>query len=291
VAQGLGRYASGIDQNPQQLDQLNERLELIYRLTRKHGCNLAELIVEGERMREELQGLESHDEEMAQLQRNLSKLKDETNTKAGELSALRRAAAYDLGVKVSRRLGKLCMKGARFVVDVKPDLGEDAEEPVDLSGRLIGPHGWDRIEFLVSANPGEAPRSLARYASGGELSRVMLALRQVIGGLDPVSTSIYDEVDTGIGGAVADVVGQALAEVAGFRQVLCVTHLPQVAAYADQHLVVGKGSKKGTVVRELDDKERVEELARMLGGRKVTKQARANASELIASALEKRLPA
>lgn len=290
VAQGLGRYATRIDRDPQQLDQLNERLELIYRLTRKHGCGLAELIVEGERMREELQGLEGHEEEMDHLQRRLSQLKEDAGNKAGELSASRQAAAHDLGVSVSRRLGELCMKGARFVVDVASDGGGESAESTDLSGRRIGPHGWDRIEFRVSANPGERPLSLARFASGGELSRVMLALRQVIGELDPVSTSIYDEVDTGIGGAVADVVGQALAEVAGYRQVLCVTHLPQVAAYADHHLLVGKGKEKGTVVRDLTEAERVEELARMLGGRKVTKQARANARQLIASATGKRRP-
>ena len=154
--------------------------------------------------------------------------------------------------------------------------------------RRVGPSGWDRVDFTDALNPGEEPLPIGKVASGGELSRLMLALQQVLGEHDPVATSIFDEVDAGISGAVADVVGRSLADVARHRQVVVVTHLPQVAAHADRHFHVGKSPEGDrrvvTTVQELSEQQRVEELAWMLGASEVTQQARANAQQLLRGA-------
>jgi DNA repair protein RecN (Recombination protein N) len=180
------------------------------------------------------------------------------------------------------------MKGARLAVEVTPARAREGDDPaLCIDGRRVGPTGWDRVALLIAANPGEEPRDLRQVASGGELSRVMLALRKGLGEHDPVPTVIYDEVDAGVGGAAADVVGRYLAQVSRHRQVLCVTHLPQVAAHADHHFHVGKQVANGrarTGLQALDNKARVEEVARMLGGEQVSRQARANARQLLLAA-------
>jgi DNA repair protein RecN (Recombination protein N) len=180
------------------------------------------------------------------------------------------------------------MSGARLDAQVtdRPAREGDAAHLL-FDGKRFGATGWDRVEFLLAANPGEEPRPLQRVASGGELSRIMLALKRVLARADGVGTYVFDEVDTGIGGQVADVVGRQLKAVSTEKQVLCVTHLPQIAAYGDTHFHVSKEVEDGrtrTHVRRLSASERVEELARMLGGAKVTPRARAHAEELIRQA-------
>jgi DNA repair protein RecN (Recombination protein N) len=180
------------------------------------------------------------------------------------------------------------MPRARFLVKLEPLPSRRNDDPeLVFDGRHLGKDGWDRVEFLVAPNAGEEPLPLARTASGGELSRIMLALKLVLAERDPVDTYVFDEVDAGIGGVTADTVGRALADVAKHHQVLCITHLPQIAAYADRHFRVAKVEQGGRTVATfstLVENEQVEEVARMLGGAKVTKTTRAAAAELVATA-------
>jgi DNA repair protein RecN (Recombination protein N) len=176
------------------------------------------------------------------------------------------------------------MGEARVEVAVAPLEGEGN---LSVDGARLGPTGMDRVEFLIATNPGEEPRPLRKVASGGELSRALLALKRVLAGLGPVGTYVFDEVDTGVGGAVAETIGRKLAEVGKHHQVLCITHLPQVAAFGGTHLHVRKEVRDGRTrsrVHRLDPETRVEEIARMLGGATVTEAARSAAAELVRQA-------
>lgn len=294
AAHSLAQYSRSIESDPQVLSEAEERFELIHRLCRKHGGDLSSVIEKTEQMREELDGLESWESKRLELERELEALRDKAARHAGKLSDLRSKAATALANRISERLSTLGMKGANFNIDVTRIHPKEN----DSSGFIfkhrgdearISAHGWDRIDFRVSTNAGEDFRSIGKVASGGELSRLMLALRQVLGEHQPTGTSVFDEVDAGISGAVADVVGASLAEVAEHRQVLVVTHLPQVAAYGDAHFHVGKSgkSRSSTHVKKLDSSSRVEELAQMLAGEKITKAARENAKQLLDHASER----
>ncbi|MCK5800601.1 MAG: DNA repair protein RecN, partial [Deltaproteobacteria bacterium] len=281
AALSLGRYAEGRDLDPAHLEALEARLDLLHRLRRKHGVSLSELVARTEEMRRELDELEGLDGRRDELGEALRVAREEAQGLASRLSTARRRVSGKLQVAISERLVALGMKGARFVVDVGAQpVREGDPEALVFSGaapRRLGPRGWDRVEFLVATNAGEDARPVGRVASGGELSRLMLALRQVLGEHDPAGTSIFDEVDAGIGGAIADVVGRSLAAVGRHRQVLVVTHLPQVAAYAKRHFHVGKGARgkrTATTIHCLGEAERREELARMLAGSRVTQAAR-----------------
>jgi DNA repair protein RecN (Recombination protein N) len=195
---------------------------------------------------------------------------------AGTLSKSRLAAARRLGTAVSALMGELGMAGGVFAVSLDP---ADTAKP--------NPLGAERAEFLVSANPGQPPRPLRKVASGGELARISLAIEVAALGLDAVPTMIFDEVDSGIGGAVAEVVGRKLRALGEQRQVMCVTHLPQVAAQGHHHFKVAKavnGGSTHSAVSVLDEKARIEELARMLGGVEITRETRANAKQMLAKA-------
>lgn len=288
VAHTLRAYAATEELDPRRLDQVEERLDLLLRLSRKHGKSVEELLAHQEILQEELQGLESLEERRSELEAGLEQARAKAEKLAAKLERARTRASRKLAAEVTDHLARLRMEGARLQVAVTAQAAREGDEPSLVFGeRRLGPAGWDRVDLRISTNPGEEPRPLARVASGGELSRVMLALHRVLGERDPISTVIYDEVDAGVGGAVADVVGRYLAEVGRHRQVLCVTHLPQVAAHADHHFHVDKSLSKKRArsqLRKLGDKDRVEELARMLGGKRVTKKARENARELITAA-------
>lgn len=298
AAFSLGRYGSSIEQDPQSLDATEARLDLLRRLLRKHGGSLEEVLARQQAMRAELDELASLDLRRDELHRALAVAQDEARQVAGRLTTARRRGARRLATGINAKLGELGMKGAAFDVALEPRAEHEgvAAALVLRDGKIsrrVGASGWDRVEFVVATNLGEDARPLGRIASGGELSRLMLALRQVLGQHAPAGTSVFDEVDAGIGGAVADVVGQSLAQVAHHRQVLVVTHLPQVAAYAERHFHVGKGTRGArttTTLRELDDAERIEELARMLAGSRVTEAARANARQLFSAAEAARGP-
>jgi DNA repair protein RecN (Recombination protein N) len=198
------------------------------------------------------------------------------------LSASRREAAHRLGEAIGRELASLSMGGARVVVDVAHVTPGSTDLAVD--GARLSPSGIDRVEFLIAANRGEDPRPLRKIASGGELSRALLAIKRVLTDVANDTFYVFDEVDAGVGGAVAEVIGRKIKEVAARNQVLCITHLPQIAVYGDTHFVVSKresGERTTSTVRQLDARERLEEVARMLGGIQVTDRTREAAAEML----------
>lgn len=282
LAADVASYASRIETDPARLAAVSERRAAITTLLRKYGASVDEVLAWAERSAARLLALDGTDERIEELQRDRAALRTELGALAGQLSALRAAAAERLGEEVSAELSLLAMPHARLTISVTQQDGEG----LAVGGREVrfGPSGVDEVEMLLAANTGSEPRPLAKGASGGELSRVMLALEVALAGTSPVPTFVFDEVDAGVGGAAAVEVGRRLAQLARSAQVLVVTHLPQVAAYADQHVVVEKASD-GTVTSSgltlLDDAGRERELSRMLAGMADSDTALAHARELL----------
>jgi DNA repair protein RecN (Recombination protein N) len=266
----LRRLRDGIVDEPGRLDAIHERLDALTRLKRKYGDAEDAMLQFREEAARELERLERHEELVAEQERVLAELHTELAAAAGALSARRRSAGTRLAGQVQTALRALGMDGAVFEV---------ALEPVEP-----GPRGADRVEMRLSTNPGEEVKPLVRVASGGELSRTMLALKSVLARADQVPTLVFDEVDAGIGGRVASVVAETLDAAADGGQVLCVTHLAPIAARAEHHLRVSKSVRGGRTrvsVAPLRGDERVEEVARMLGGPATTAAARAHARDLL----------
>ncbi|MEZ4361067.1 MAG: DNA repair protein RecN [Kofleriaceae bacterium] len=272
VAAQLRHYADRQDLDPERLAEVEDRLALVKRLVRKHGGTVAEVLEKVEAMRVELGGLEHRDERLAELRAQRQRALAAAERAAAELSRRRQVAAQRLEREVGGALTELGMGAARLFVMVEP--------------RALGPSGADHVELMLASNKGEDTRPLAKIASGGELSRIMLALKLVLRRADEVATYVFDEVDSGIGGATAAVVARQIRGVAEHRQVLCVTHLPQIAAAAAHHFHVEKleqGGRTETRVLKLSAATRKDELARMLGGQ-ATSRARAHAEELLEEA-------
>lgn len=273
AAVSLRRYADTLDGDPARLAEAEERLALLKRLVRKHGGTLEDVIARASELRGELEALENRDERIAELEAARDEALAAAKKAAATLTALRRKAADSLSEQVGAALADLGMAAASLSIVIQDrDLGAD---------------GADRVEVMLASNAGEAAKPLARIASGGELSRIMLAIKLCLRRADEVATYVFDEVDTGVGGATAEVVGRQIRGVADHRQVLCVTHLPQIAAFADAHFHVSKTEVDGrteTLVHELDGARRRDEMARMLGGARVTKRARAHADEMLQAA-------
>lgn len=272
----LRDYVDGLELDPGRLQWLEERLGLLHSLSRKHHVDAEALPETLAQLEQELQNLDHADERLQELQDELNQLRTRYNDVAKQLSQRRSKAARTLNRDVSAVIQELGMAGASFEIAVanEPDAKPSAT-------------GLDRVEFQVSTNPGQPMKPLSKIASGGELSRFSLAIQVVLADSTRIATLIYDEVDTGIGGAVAEVVGRRLRNLGDARQVLCVTHLPQVAAQAHQQLQVSKQQGKdfvGTRIKHLDADARVEEIARMLGGIEISAQTRAHAQEMIAQA-------
>ncbi|MBX7078391.1 MAG: DNA repair protein RecN [Nannocystaceae bacterium] len=278
AARAAARFADELEVEPGELEAADDRLHAIERLRRKHGVEVAELADKLAQMRLELEQLEHADEHLRALTERTGELYARCRETAAQLHDARTRAAAGLATAVEAELGALHIPKARLQVHI-----ERTDEP--------GPDGDDRVEFLFTANPGEPLAPLRRVASGGELSRVLLALKGALAAEDRIATYVFDEVDAGVGGAVAEAIGRRLQRAAAHHQVLCVTHLPQIAAFADAHFRVGKLQRKGrtiTEVQRLEDDERREEIARMLGGARVTQSARDHAAELLASARQAR---
>ncbi|GAB6389016.1 DNA repair protein RecN [Stutzerimonas marianensis] len=272
----LNRFLDHFDSDPQRQQWLEERLDSIYTLARKHRVQPADLPALQQRLLEELESLNADDDALEQLTEELTAYARHYREKAEALSLVRQEAAETLGRAVESEIQRLGMPGGRFSVTLKPTAEGD---PV--------PHGLEQVEFLVSANPGQPLRPLAKVASGGELSRISLAIQVITAQTSRIPTLVFDEVDVGIGGPTAEVVGQLLRRLGERGQVLTVTHLPQVAAQGHHHLFVHKArgqDETHTAVAALDGSERVEEIARMLGGVDLTEQAMAHARQMIASA-------
>ena len=279
----LRDYRESLQVSPGRLDEIESRLALIDRLKRKYGATVEDVIAFGEKSRSELRDLSSPEERERALGQEREALAGRYLAAAIQLSRKRRTAARDLEKKVQGELALLAMERTRFQVAFSPD--RPAGSADDTSGWTE--RGLETAEFLLSPNPGEELRPLARIASGGELSRILLALKSVASLDARGKTLVFDEVDAGIGGRVAEVVGRKLRDMARHHQVLCVTHLPQIASMADRHLVVRKQVERGRTTTEvgvLDASERVEEVARMLGGETVTDAARRHAREMVRQA-------
>jgi len=272
----LRSYSAAIDASPARLQDVEDRLAIVERLKKKHGPTLDDVIRRGEQLRRELHDIAHATERAAELDAALARARTEYLTTARTLSAKRRRAATEFAKALEKSLADLAMGRTRCEVRFI-----DAETEADWSDR-----GVDRAEFYISPNPGEDLKPLARIASGGELSRVMLALKTLASTDAPGKTLIFDEVDAGIGGAVADVVGARLQRLGRTFQVLCITHLPQIAAYATTHYRIVKSVRSGrtlTNVARVTGPEREEELARMIGGAAVSAAVLTSAREMLAT--------
>jgi DNA repair protein RecN (Recombination protein N) len=279
AAREVSAYAERVEFDPKRLEEIGDRLDLVQRLKKKYGGTIEEILEFGDKAAAELDRIERSGEEIGRLKGEIAGLRTELTKRAQELTRKRKIAAQDLEKKVVAELGHLGMKKTTFSVKITQEPGEDT-----LDGFKIGPRGADRIEFLISPNPGEEPKPLAKIASGGELSRIMLALKTILVEGDHIPTLVFDEVDAGIGGAVAEDVGRRLRRIAEKRQVFCITHLPQIASMATHHYGVAKSVKKertSTDVTLLGRKERVDEVARMLGGKTITEATIQHAEEMI----------
>lgn len=269
----LGNYLDQMDYQPQELEQVEERLDLLYRLKRKYGNSVEEILEYLEKSREQLQQLNLSEEKAQELQEEYLRLKPQVQQAADMLTSRRHKAAKEFLSRVKKELEFLNMPSVRLSVSA----GRSGWKP----------DGQDELEFLISSNAGEEPKPLAKIASGGELSRVMLSIKNVLAQKDRVGTAVFDEIDTGVSGKAAQKIGQKLQEVSCNRQVICVTHLAQVAVYADHHLLIEKSEEDGrtyTRIKPLDRQGRVEEIARMISGENLTETAIQNAREMISLA-------
>src|SRR6266853_1376252 len=274
----LSHYAEKIESDPARLQQLEERLNLINSLKRKYGANIAEVIAFGEGAVRNLEMLEQRDAELIRLNAELAALAGQLLRAGQELSAKRRKLIPQLSKSVIKQLADLGFRQSRF--DVL--LTTTSKDQLTQSGMRSPQHGFDTIEFQFAPNPGEPARALRAIASSGELARVMLALKTVLAVVDQIPVLVFDEVDANVGGETANAVAEKMQQIARNRQVLCITHLPQVAAPASAHFVATKQMKAGRTVSELtllETAERVTELARMLGGQ--TEAARRHAEEML----------
>jgi DNA repair protein RecN (Recombination protein N) len=275
AAHALRHYLDGVESNPARLEEVENRLSDIHDLSRKHRCKAEELPQLLLQMQNSLEELENADQNLATLEQEVAALRSDYLAAAATLDGQRRAMAERLEEEVTAGMQSLGMPGGRFAIGIE-----------SLPEEKATANGLNRIEFQVSANPGQAVKPLAKVASGGELSRISLAIQVATARCSGVPTLIFDEVDVGIGGGTAEIVGKLLRQLGDFRQVLCVTHLPQVAAQGHHHLQVsksggGNGSEVQTEISALDGETRIQEIARMLGGVEITPQTLAHAEEMV----------
>jgi DNA repair protein RecN (Recombination protein N) len=284
AASGLKGYVEGIEYEPGKIDALQRRMEQIKGLKRKYGATIEEIKRYSEKCRVELENLESNEELIRELEKKLADERRRVQGAALSLSAQRRVSAHTLEESVQKELSYLSMGKARFRVRIT--YREDEEGFVLIDGKRygLGPNGIDQVEFLISANEGEPLLPLKNVASGGELSRVMLAIKTVLGNVDPILTFVFDEIDAGIGGKVSWAVGNRLMTLAKYKQILCVTHQAQIASRGDLNIRVEKSiSENRTVtrVRMLNHQEKLQEIARMISGDTITEAAVRQAEEMV----------
>lgn len=292
VARSLSTIKRSVEVDPARLEEVEERLHQLQRLAKKYargeagGEPEAAILAHRERAANELATLESAEGDIEALEKAKQRALAEAKTKALAIHRARVEAAAKLEARITAELASLGMGGARIVVAVTPLEGKGS---FAVDGAKLTPHGIDRVEFLIAPNAGEEPRPLGRIASGGELSRALLAMKRVLAEMrsaadGPSGLYVFDEVDTGVGGAIAEVIGRKMKEVSSHHQVLCITHLAPIAVFADRHLVVKKavvdGRTKSDIV-PLDERAKVEEIARMLGGLTITQKTRDAAAEML----------
>jgi DNA repair protein RecN (Recombination protein N) len=285
AASELGRYARDLSYDPARLASLDEQLDRVGRIKKKYGERAEDILAHRKHAADELDSLMRYEERLDTCQRQVDIALEAARSLAQQLRERRKKAAAKLSRAISQELSSLGMGEAKVTVELASLEGGPRELQVD--GARLSATGIDRAELLIAPNRGEEAKPLRKIASGGELSRAMLAIKRVLADLGPASLYVFDEVDAGVGGAVAEVIGQKIHEVAKHSQVLCITHLPQISAYADAHYRVHKevvGERTKSDIRQLSDPERLEEIARMLGGVTVTDQARAAAEALLRGA-------
>jgi DNA repair protein RecN (Recombination protein N) len=269
----LGRYLDKLDLDPAELAEVNDRLNTINRLLNKYGDTVPLVMQHRADLGQKISELERATDDLSSLQKQIDPLTKELKKLSDELSAKRHAAAKKLAPLIENQFVELGMEKARFTVQI------DRTDPT--------PSGIDQVEFIAQTNPGLAPQPLRKIASGGELSRIMLALKGVLAQGDRVSVLVFDEIDANVGGRLGSVIGQKLRQLSTHHQVLCITHLPQIASFAKRHLTVRKdtaGKMTSTSVRVIEGPERLEELAEMIGGQRITETTRAQARELLEAA-------
>lgn len=275
----LRDYGESVEFSPERLDQLQSRMDVIYRLCKKYGATLEDVLAHQAKVEQELTEIENYDEDIAALEKEIAAFEEKLGQKADALTKLRTAAAQDLSAAIEEQLFALGMPKARFHIRV-----EQAED--------YGANGRDDVAMFFSANPGEAEKPLQKVASGGELSRIALAIKTVASSRDSsVPSMVFDEIDTGIGGRTAQMVAERIALVAQYKQVLCITHLPQIACMADAHLYISKRTVEGTTatqIRPLSERERISEIARMASGADMTTASLDNAREMVSHAKMKK---
>jgi DNA repair protein RecN (Recombination protein N) len=277
AAETLRDLREELDFSPEEYDRMLSRLSLIRRLEKKYGGDEAELVQSLDDCKARLNEIEFSDERLEQLRAELAQRQKSAQSAAAKLTKKRQEAALQLETRIVRELSELSMPSVRFKAELVP---------VD-NGQGFDSHGAEEVRFLMSANAGEEPGRIAKIASGGELSRIMLAMKNVFAENDPVQAMVFDEIDTGVSGIAAQRVGEKLARLAGKRQVLCVTHLPQIAAMADAHFRIEKSERGGrtfTQITPLDEEGRAGELARLHGGDNITETTIQSAREQLAAA-------
>ena len=274
MAPELRDYLDQVEYDPVKLSRLQERMDLIYRLKQKYGGSLVEVLAYAQAARDEMSELVCHDDVLREMQKKLQQQESELKIKAMALGSQRAVSAAAMGRLVEAHLQELGMPGGKFVVQI-------------TNGESFTANGCDSIQFAFSANPGEELRPLAKVASGGELSRVALAIKTVCSRNDGAQVMVFDEIDAGVGGHTARKVAENIARVAWKKQVLCITHLPQIASMADRHIHIEKkpvAERTQTFVRVLPEAQRLQELARMIGGDPITAAGLDNAAEMVRTA-------
>jgi DNA repair protein RecN (Recombination protein N) len=272
----LSRYLDKLDLDPGELVEVEERLNTVNRILNKYNDTVEQTLEYRAEIEQKIKELESASEDLSSLNKDVAPLTKQLTELGNELSAKRQAAAKRLFPQVEKALAELGMEKARFSISVS-HAGSDAATAA----------GFDTLDFLVQTNPGQPPQPLRKIASGGELSRIMLALKGILASSDRISVLVFDEIDANVGGRLGSVIGSKLRSLATHHQVLCITHLSQIASYADRHLTVRKevtGDKTTTTVRPMEGETRLEELAEMIGGNRITDTTRAQARELLEAA-------
>jgi DNA repair protein RecN (Recombination protein N) len=288
VATSISSYESDIEDDPQRLADIEERLDLISRLKRKYGATIEDILKRAEEDRAELDNIVNRDELIVTLQRQDQQLRREIGQLAGQLSARRREAAGRLSTAMEEQLNDLNMQRARFSVEMEQTPDENGV-PINIDGQAeqyyaCDATGIDRVQFLIAPNPGEPFKPLTKIASGGETSRLMLALKTILSAADATPTLIFDEIDAGISGKSGQIVGEKLWQLTRNHQVIVVTHLPQIATFADTHYNVNKqvfDERTVTIVNELRPEQRVREIAHIMGGN-VSEFTMKSAEEMLA---------
>lgn len=287
LAADLNTYLKSIDPDPRRLDAVEARLDLVNKLKRKYGGSLDAVLAKGREARRQMEEIENLGETLVGMRADLEQRHGRLCALARQLSVQRQEAATRLSRLAEDQLAELKMAGTRFETVLQPVRADEDTSPYLTCGDCrITDLGIDRAAFMIAPNVGEAIKSLAAIASGGELSRVVLALKAVLAGGDAMETLVFDEVDAGIGGAVADVVGKKLFDLAQRHQVLCITHLAQIARYGEHHFQIQKkvaGGRTYTDITPLNAEQRIEEIARMIGGEQITETTLAHAQEMLAA--------